>query len=279
MYSEYEVDNCPLHYQIKLDLWQTAFGLQKVDNLTPSAYMVELATQNIQDKKTYEEVYQEITQYYATNGGNQETQEADIVSLRIVELLADDYFNLSPATLKGIHRHLFSDVLPSEFTPGNFRTVNITKAEPVLNGDTVRYSSHFMIQDTLDYDFDKEKSTNYANLSVKQRTDNVMNFIANIWQVHPFREGNTRTIAVFAIQYLRQLGFKVDNTLFKEHAQYFRDTLVLYSYHKDGHDTVPLTHFFEKLLLGKGIELSSLRNKRVKRENDSVKSQAFEYER
>ncbi|MCW6677162.1 Fic family protein [Aerococcaceae bacterium NML160702] len=257
--SNYDVDKKVLHYQIKLDLWQTAFGLQKVDNLTPSQYMVELATQNIQDKKTYDEVYNEITSYYSSGNANESTKEADIVSLRIVELLADNYFSLSPATLKGIHRHLFSDVFPKEFMPGRFRTVNITKDEVVLDGDTVQYSSHFLIQDALEYDFDKEKAIVYENLNSEERIKRLTEFIADIWQIHPFREGNTRTIAVFAIKYLRQLGFDVDNSLFREHSQYFRDALVLHAYHKEKHDTEPLRAFFDKLLTNKEIELVDLR--------------------
>ena len=257
--SNYDVDNKALHYQVKLDLWHTAFGLQKVDNLTPSEYMVDLATQNIQDKKSYEEVYHDITRYYASEQVNPSTKEADIVSLRIVELLADDYFSLSPATLKGIHRHLFSDVLPKEFLPEQFRNVNITKNEEVLNGESVQYSSHFLIQDALEYDFDKEKAIVYENLSPEEQRRRLTEFIADVWQIHPFREGNTRTIAVFAIKYLRQLGFDVDNRLFREHSQYFRDALVLYSYHRDGRDTAPLTVFFDKLLTNKTVELANLR--------------------
>ena len=55
-------------------------------------------------------------------------------------------------------------------------------------------------------------------------------FISGIWQIHPFREGNTRTTAVFAIKYLRAMGFTVNNDLFSEYSWYFRNALVRANY-------------------------------------------------
>ena len=133
----YYVAENELPYQIKLALWQTAFGLQKVDGLSPSEYMVELAYENIEGKKGYDAIYREISDYHLKEHVDANTVEADIVSLRIAELLAEDHFLLSPSTLLGIHRHLFTDVFPEEIPVGKFRTVNITKNEPVLNGETV----------------------------------------------------------------------------------------------------------------------------------------------
>ena len=133
----YDVAENELPYQIKLALWQAAFGLQKVDGLSPSEYMVELAYENIEGKKGYDAIYREISDYHLKEHVDANTVEADIVSLRIAELLAEDHFLLSPSTLLGIHRHLFTDVFPEEIPVGKFRTVNITKNEPVLNGETV----------------------------------------------------------------------------------------------------------------------------------------------
>jgi fido (protein-threonine AMPylation protein) len=158
----YDVAENELPYQIKLALWQTAFGLQKVDGLSPSEYMVELAYENIEGKKGYDAIYREISDYHREAHVDANTVEADIVSLRIAELLAEDHFLLSPSTLLGIHRHLFTDVFPEEIPVGKFRTVNITKKEPVLDGETVQYSSHFMIQDTLAYDFEREQNFSYS---------------------------------------------------------------------------------------------------------------------
>nr|WP_321293101.1 Fic family protein [uncultured Trichococcus sp.] len=252
----YDVAENELPYQIKLALWQTAFGLQKVDGLSPSEYMVELAYEHIEGKKGYDAIYREISDYHRETQVDASTVEADIVSLRIAELLAEDHFLLSPSTLLGIHRHLFADVFPEEIPVGKFRTVNITKKEPVLDGETVQYSSHFMIQDTLAYDFEKEQNFSYSVLTNEQKALHAMAFLADIWQVHPFREGNTRTVAVFGIQYLRKLGFHIDNSLFSEHADYFRNALVLYHYHGEKQDKQFLKMFFENLLLGKKNILS-----------------------
>lgn len=184
------------------------------------------------------------------------TVEADIVSLRIAELLAEDHFLLSPSTLLGIHRHLFTGVFPEEIPAGKFRAVNITKREPVFDGETVQYSSHFMIQDTLAYDFEKEQNFSYSALTNEQKALHVMVFLANIWLVHPFREGNTRTVAVFGIQYLRKLGFHIDYSLFSEHVAYFRNALVRYHYRGEKQNKQFFKMFFENLLLGKKNVLS-----------------------
>ncbi|MDH6401155.1 fido (protein-threonine AMPylation protein) [Enterococcus sp. PF1-24] len=222
----YEVDEKELLYQTKLDLWQTGFGLQAVDGLKPSDYMLHLAKENIEGKKSYQEVAADITKYHDSENINQATKEADIVSLRIAELLSEDYFLLKPSTLLGIHRHLFTDVF-EEYPVGQFRVVNITKNEEVLNGESVQYASHFMIRDTLNFDFSEEQDFSFEGLSQVAVAKHIMDFISNIWQVHPFREGNTRTIAVFAIKYFKSLGFDIDNEPFKKHSQYFRDALVL----------------------------------------------------
>jgi fido (protein-threonine AMPylation protein) len=252
----YDVAENELPYQVKLALWQTAFGLQKVDGLSPSEYMVELAYEHIEGKKGYDAIYREISDYHLKAHVDANTVEADIVSLRTAELLAEDQLLLSPSTLLGIHRHLFTNVFPEEIPVGKFRTVNITKKEPVLDGETVQYSSHFMIQDTLAYNFESEKNFSYNGLTNEQKALHAMAFLADIWQVHPFREGNTRAVAVFGIQYLRKLGFHIDNSLFSEHAAYFRNALVLYYYQGEKQDKQYLKMFFENLLLGKQNVLS-----------------------
>ena len=218
--------------------------------------MVKLAYENIEGKKRYDAIYREISDYHREEHVDANTVEADIVSLRIVELLAEDHFLLSPSTLLGIHRHLFTDIFPEEIPVGKFRKVNITKKAPVLDDDTVQYSSHFMIQDALAYDFEREQNFSYAGLTNEQKTLHAMKFLADIWQVHPFREGNTRTVAVFGIRYLRKLGFHIDYSLFSEHAVYFRNALVLYHYRVEKQNKQFLKMFFENLLLGKKNILS-----------------------
>jgi fido (protein-threonine AMPylation protein) len=235
-------------------LWDIGFGLQSVDGLRPSPYMQALAEENIEGKKTYSQIENDIENYY-NNGGKAGEREADIVSLRIAELLNDDAFTLDTAMLSGIHRHLFSGVL--DIPVGEFRRANIIKNEAVLSGDTVQYGPYLILGDLLYSAFSREKETDYRIKRLDEKAHSAMRFISLIWQIHPFYEGNTRTSAVFAIKYFRYLGFDaIDNEPFKEHSEYFRNALVLDNY---GACRQPeyLIRFTENILLGGGHRLDN----------------------
>jgi fido (protein-threonine AMPylation protein) len=222
----YNIEQEKSQYAHQLTLWETAFGLQATDGLEPSAYMRELAEENARGQKSYEQVYQDISRYHETT--NNSTREADLVSLRIKEYLARGGFTLSPATLLAIHKEIFKDgFTDSRIKVGQFRTYNISKAEKVLAGESVVYADYSMIRESLDYDFDREKSFDYRGLTAKDKVEHLTDFISGIWQIHPFGEGNTRTITVFLIKYFEQFGFKLNNESFKTHAAYFRDALVM----------------------------------------------------
>ena len=255
MQPTYNIDNPNLSYEAKRDLWRIGFGLQKVDNLVPSAYMESLAEKQSRGELTYEQVYEDATAYHHTIDAS--TEEADLVSLRIVELLSRRGFSFSPATLLAIHKELFQDIFEPSIPVGQFRQTNITKSEPVLNGESVVYSDYSMIQMTLDYDFNQERQVAYATLTQADMVKQIQHFISGIWQIHPFREGNTRTVTVFLIQYLREFGFDIDNTPFQQHAKYFRDALVLDNAKILQRRPEFLTAFFENLLLGGQNDLSS----------------------
>ena len=257
MKPTYNIDNPNLSYEAKRDLWQIGFGLQKVDNLVPSAYMESLAEKQARGELTYEQVYEDATAYHHTVDAS--TEEADLVSLRIVELLSRRGFRFSPATLLAIHKELFQDIFEPSIPVGQFRQTNITKNEPVLNGESVVYSDYSMIQMTLDYDFNQERQVEYATLTQADMVKQIQRFISGIWQIHPFREGNTRTVTVFLIQYLREFGFDIDNTPFQQHAKYFRDALVLDNAKILQRRPEFLTAFFENLLLDGQNDLSSER--------------------
>lgn len=257
MQPTYNIDNPNLSYEAKQELWETGFGLQKVDGLTPSVYMEELADRQARGEYTYEQVYEEITKYHQSTDAS--TQEADIASLRIVEMLSQNGFSLRPTTLLYIHKELFQGIFDSSIPVGEYRTVNITKNELVLKGDTVIYSDFPLIAATLDYDFQQERDFSYAGLDKKAIVAHIQSFMSGIWQIHPFREGNTRTITVFLIKYLRSLGFKIDNDPFQKHAKYFRDALVLDNAKLVNKRSDFLTAFFENLLLDGQNDLSSER--------------------
>jgi fido (protein-threonine AMPylation protein) len=221
----------------KSEIWETAIGLQDVDGLKPSAYLIENAKAHIDGNITIDEVKARLESYYKTQSERTEaeerTEEADKVSARIAEILAEKAFTFSPAELITIHKRLFDGILDGIMTTAKaveLRTYNISKDEWVLNGDTVYYASADSIKATLDYDFSTEKAFDYSKLSKEDTVKHIAKFISGIWQLHPFGEGNTRTTAVFTIKYLRKFGFNVNNDLFANNSWYFRNALVRANY-------------------------------------------------
>ncbi len=245
----------------RAEAWQVAIGLQAVDGLKPSKYLLQTAQEHIEKRINFDEVDRRIASYYQTEEGRREeegTDEADSVSARIARLLAEDTFTFSPAMMSSIHRRLFEGILPRA---GRYRQTNIKKKEWVLDGASVLYSSADMIASTLDYDFEQERLFSYKGIDLPRVARRISNFVSGIWQIHPFGEGNTRTTAVFTIKYLRQLGYKVDNKPFKEHSWYFRNALVRANYQNlpagVERTTEFLELFFRNLLMGEHNELKN----------------------
>ncbi len=264
----------------KAKVWKTAIGLQQVDGLTPSNYLIETAKQNIEGDISIEEVKHRINSYYEQippkDNKNRE-EEADKVSARIAEILNEQTFVFSPAEYLSIHRRLFQNIYPHA---GKIRDYNITKKEWVLDGETVLYGSAHSLKDTLEYDFEQEKKFSYRGLSQSEIIEHLAYFISYLWQIHIFGEGNTRTTALFLIKYLRKLGFKdVNNNLFEKHSWYFRNALVRANYEdlsKGIHPTQKyLLYFLCNLLLGtnyilKNREMHIYYNDTVKAKNDTL---------
>ncbi|MCM1168483.1 MAG: Fic family protein [Bacteroides sp.] len=206
--------------------WQTAIGLQDVDGLKVSPYLIETARRHIENDITIDEAGQLIKSYYEREDGRRQgadTEEADIVSGRISKILLENGFHFSSLEYLHIHKRLFEGLLKNA---GKIRTYNISKKEWVLDGQSVVYGNSEMLRANLEYDFEQEKAFSYARLSVEESLVHLAKFISDVWQNHVFSEGNTRTTAVFLIKYLRSFGFKVNNDLFKEKSAYFRDALV-----------------------------------------------------
>ena len=264
----------------KAKIWKTAIGLQQVDGLKPSDYLIETAKQNIEGDITIEEVKQRIDSYYKqhpTKTAEDRTEEADKVSARIAEILSEQTFTFSPAEYLSIHRRLFQGIY--KFA-GKIRDYNITKQEWILDGETVLYGSAESLKSTLEYDFEQEKKFNYKGLSQQETIEHIVLFISYLWQIHVFGEGNTRTTAIFLIKYLRTFGFQVNNELFEQHSWYFRNALVRTNYKnyiKNIHATDEfLLRFFGNLLLGEKNILSNREihvhfSDTVKAQNDTVK--------
>ena len=239
----------------KAESWQTAIGLQQVDGLEVSEYLLDTAKLHVEGDIDTQGARERIESYYEQRRSRgiveRQTEEADLVSQRIVELLGERAFTLSPVTWIGIHRRLFEGIFDGA---GQIRDYNITKKEWVLGGDTVTYAPCTDLAATLDYDFSREKDFSYADLSVSQAVEHIARFIAGIWQIHPFCEGNTRSTAVLLIKYLRTMGFEVTNEPFENNSWFFRNALVranYTNYEASVRPTLePLTDFLENVMLG-----------------------------
>lgn len=241
--------------------WHTAIGLQAVDGLKTSEYLVDTAKRNIEGDITFEEANKLINSYYKENvkqTENDRTEEADKVSVRIAQLLSEKSFVLSPAQYISIHARLFEGIYKHA---GKIRDYNIEKAEWVLDGDSVMYGGALDLKATLDYDISKEREFSYKDLSADRVINHLATFVSRLWQIHIFSEGNTRTTAVFFIKYLRTLGFDVANDIFAQNAWYFRNALVRANYNniqKGIHETTDfLERFLRNLLLGENNELKN----------------------
>ena len=240
--------------------WQTAVGLQDVDKLRPSEYLLNTAKENIDGNISIEEVKKRIDRYYEESAHHvpEGTEEADKVSVHIAEILSDRSFTFSPAQYISIHRRLFQGVFSHA---GKLRDYNITKKEWVLDGDTVMYGGAWELRETLDYDFKTEREFSYADLTMSEIIRHLAHFVSRLWQIHIFGEGNTRTTAVFFIKYLRSMGFNVTNDVFAKHAWYFRNSLVRANYQnvKNGvyEDMSFLETFLRNLLMGEKNELKN----------------------
>jgi fido (protein-threonine AMPylation protein) len=263
--------------------WLAAIGLQQVDGLKPSAYLIETAKKNIEGDITFDEVKERLNRYYIAKpvkaDADDRTEEADKVSAHIAEILSEKTFTFSPVEYTEIHRRLFTGIY--NFA-GKIRDYNISKAEWVLGGETVYYASANTIRATLDYDFAQEKTFKYKRLSIEQKVEHITSFVSGLWQIHAFGEGNTRATAVFAIKYLRSFGFEVNNDMFAAHSWYFRNALVRANYSEYKRNIAAtqeyLDRFFENLLLGgknilknRDMHISAGRSDTVNSQSGTVK--------
>ncbi|MCF0187012.1 MAG: Fic family protein [Bacteroidaceae bacterium] len=239
--------------------WHTAIGLQAVDGLKPSEYLIDTAIRNIEGDISIDEAQELLNSYYEdkpNSDTDDRTEEADKVSVRIAKVLSEKAFSFTPNEYISIHRILFTGIYSHA---GKIRDYNITKKEWVLDGATVLYGSASELQATLEYDFSEEQRFSYKDLSMDEIIHHLAIFVSRLWQIHIFGEGNTRTTAVFFIKYLRTLGFDATNDIFAENAWYFRNAMVRANYTdlKNGiHETTEyLELFLRNLLLDEKNEL------------------------
>lgn len=242
--------------------WKTAIGLQAVDGLQPSAYLIDVAKRNIEGEISLDETRKLIDSYYQNKTvrtpKDEDEEEADKVSANIAKILASKTFAFNTNGYVSLHRRIFEGVFKHA---GEIRQYDISKKEWVLEGDSVNYLNWEDLRRALDWDIEQEKNFQYKGLSDDEKIEHIAKFISGIWQIHAFREGNTRTTAIFTIQYLRSLGYEVNNEMFAKHSWYFRNALVRANYRniQKGIDYSPiyLVRFFRNLLLKDGWVLKN----------------------
>ena len=242
--------------------WKTAIGLQAVDGLQPSAYLIDVAKRNIEGEITLDETRKLIDSYYQSKTvrtpKDEDEEEADKVSANIAKILASKTFAFNTNGYVSLHRRIFEGVFKHA---GEIRQYDISKKEWVLEGDSVNYLNWEDLRRALDWDIEQEKNFSYKGLTDDEKIEHIAKFISGIWQIHAFREGNTRTTAIFTIQYLRSLGYEVNNEMFAKHSWYFRNALVRANYRniQKGIDYSPiyLVRFFRNLLLKDGWVLKN----------------------
>lgn len=263
---EYRPANAYERAEVRKHHWAVAIGLQAVDGLEVSPYLRELAKGYQTGTYTLDQTGQLIRSHYAEHhsGAKNEhpddgTMEADLVSQRIAELLTASPFVLDPEILSQIHRYLFQDLDQSVYHPGEFKQERMIKQEEVLNGDSVLYADPLAYEMSLRMYFNSEREKDYGVELAGEALESFARSIAFLWQIHPFWEGNTRTIAVFSELYLNHLGFRVNNTPFEEHSRYYRDALVRAMYRNAdagiSQDVRYLTWFYDNLLNDAGYSL------------------------
>ena len=260
-FDEYRKVSEP-HKRERAEAWRVAIGLQAVDGLQVSEYLKQTARQHIEGEITIDEARKQIKQYYISktqhDADDEEKAEADNVSGNIAKLIGSPSFTFSGAGVMAIHRAIFEGVFKHA---GTLRTYDITKKEWVLRGDTVMYGRWQDLRMALDYDIEQEKQFDYSGLSMNEIVEHIAKFISGIWQSHPFREGNTRTTAIFAIKYLKSIGFECNNGMFEQHSWYFRNALVRANYKNVAkginQDYSFLNKFFRNLLMGENNELKN----------------------
>lgn len=237
----------------KADAWQTAIGLQDVDGLKVSSYLLDTARQHIEGDISIDEARDRIKAYYETKSGHDTVdEEGDKVSANIAKIIMEPSFAFSLIGLTSIHHRIFEDYF--KFA-GQLRTMELSKKEWVLGGEaSVSYQPSFDLRNAFEHDLAKEKEYDYSDKPISEVIQHLARFTADLWQIHPFREGNTHITAVFLIKYLRSFGFEVNNESFEKHSWFFRNALVRSQYEnipKGIHRTFePLERFMNFAVFG-----------------------------
>lgn len=262
-------------------LWDIAIGLNKVDNLKNSSIFNEIMNKEIEGTLDLSAVKDELMQAHTAHRIHEldRVVEADLVAANVVYALSkyDDLryrpegFSLS---LQLIHELLFKEVMRGDdaYYAYNFRNYDISKREAILNGETVIYTHFEDIRKSLFDIFEKYMKEDTKAMGNDDFVKHLAHFLSDIWEVHPFIEGNTRTTVILFMLYLRHIDRTPDMKIFIDNTQYFRDILCLSTYNKDFRC---LYNFTEKWLFSPDLELPPLSNRY--KENNGIIEQIADF--
>lgn len=150
--------------------------------------------------------------------------EAEYTSVRLAELVTKEFASrFDFAALCDVHYYIFQDVYE---WAGKVRVINIEKSEPALGGISIEYSDCFDIEKDTKIILDRMEHCIWDKISIEEAAVTFSRYLAELWKVHPYREGNTRTVITFCSQFIESKGLYIDSDLFKDNAQYVRTALV-----------------------------------------------------
>ena len=230
----YERYDEPYSYEARDRRVRIARGLQAVDGLTTSAVFDGPAQRYVNGEISAVQLRDIVDDYYdqkVARGVDRYSEEADRVSGRICDLLDSNGFTLSVASLQSIHERLFAGLMEEPYYERHFRDYNFSKREFVLARESVEYGDYEALETELAAALAAFNPAPYRPGEIAPYCESVANLITRLWQIHPFAEGNTRTVAVFLQKLLRSHGFNdITNEAFEGYSLNFRNALVRASY-------------------------------------------------
>ena len=185
--------------------------------------------------------------------------ENTVVNLNLLRLMNEDYTIKDTLDIFDIHKQLFSDVYE---WAGKARTINIEKKEAVLDGLSVQYETASNLNTALKKIHELFFNKSWSSFGTTSLVYELTRYISSVCKTHPFREGNTRTVATYMFFFLKYHNYSLDEKLLRRHAAYFRNALVMASL-----DEYSEYHYLEKILGDAVIHNSSSRKKTPSKSN------------
>ena len=249
-------------------LWLTAFGIQSVVDLKPSADLLRIIINHIEGKYDIERTRSEVRAFYheqhkQSHGGghHHRFEEADKVAVRIVDYFERGEFELTPESFSFAHRSMFHNLYHNS---GQLREAAASKKEWVLGNTAVLYPKHEEIKPYLNYLFSNERSIDLSKLTPQHRLRHLCEFIAKLFMINAFQYANSRATFVYSMKYFLSLGYHFQNDTFFREAWFFRNAIIRACYTNMHQGVYPTTMHMEMFLGNLFLnEENELRNHRM----------------